>query len=90
MNDKPEDVRNKINKYAFSGGGATLKEHQEKGGNLSIDVPYIYLYHFLKDEERLKQIAEEYGSGRMLTSEIKKIAIDVINQELAGHKTERD
>lgn len=40
LTDKPDEVKKKINKYAFSGGGATLEEHKEKGANLDIDVPY--------------------------------------------------
>ena len=56
LNDKPEDIKNKINKYAFSGGGATLKEHQEKGANLEVDIPYQYLRFFLENDERLEEI----------------------------------
>ena len=89
LNDTPATVASKIKRYAFSGGGVTLEEHRKNGGNLSVDVPYIYLYHFLKDEERLKQIAEEYRTGKMLTGEIKQIATDVINQLIAEHQVER-
>jgi len=45
-----------INKYAFSGGGATVEEHKEKGGNCDVDVSYQYLTFFLDDDERLAQI----------------------------------
>ena len=40
LTDKPEDIKRKINKYAFSGGGATVEEHKKNGANLDIDVPY--------------------------------------------------
>ncbi len=40
MSDSPTEVKNKINKYAFSGGGATLEEHKANGANLEVDVPF--------------------------------------------------
>jgi tryptophanyl-tRNA synthetase len=40
LTDKPADVKRKVSKYAFSGGGATLEEHKANGANLEIDVPY--------------------------------------------------
>lgn len=78
MTDKPNDIKNKVNKYAFSGGGATLDEHKANGANLDIDVPYQWLRFFLESDEELAHIAEEYGSGRMMTGEIKKKLIDVL------------
>lgn len=45
-----------INKYAFSGGGATVEEHKEKGGNCEVDISYQYLRFFLEDDERLETI----------------------------------
>ena len=45
-----------INKYAFSGGGTTVEEHREKGGNCDVDVSYQYLTFFLEDDEKLEQI----------------------------------
>jgi len=27
LTDKAADIKNKVNKYAFSGGGATIEEH---------------------------------------------------------------
>jgi len=59
-----------INKYAFSGGGATLEEHRAKGANLDVDVPWKYLNFFMEDDTKLAQIGREYGAGRMLTGEV--------------------
>lgn len=58
-----------INKYAFSGGGATLEEHRAKGANLDVDVPWKYLNFFMEDDSKLGHIGREYGAGRMLTGE---------------------
>lgn len=48
--------RIKVNKYAFSGGGATTEEHKEKGGNCDVDVSYQYLTFFMEDDARLAEI----------------------------------
>lgn len=89
VSDNNEVIREKIVKYAFSGGGNTLKEHKEKGGNLSVDVPYIYLYHFLEDEKELARIAEEYSSGRMSSKEIKELMIAEVMKLIERHRMSR-
>ena len=45
-----------INKYAFSGGGATVEEHKEKGGNCEVDIAFQYLTFFMDDDDRLEEI----------------------------------
>ena len=40
-------------------------------------MSWKYLQFFMDNDERLKQIGEEYGSGRMLTGEIKAELIKV-------------
>jgi tryptophanyl-tRNA synthetase len=40
LTDSPAEVKKKINKYAFSGGGVTLEEHKKNGGNVDIDIPF--------------------------------------------------
>jgi tryptophanyl-tRNA synthetase len=89
MNDTAAIVMNKIKKYAFSGGGETIKDHRSNGANLEVDVSYIYLTHFLEDTERLNAIAGLYKSGTLLTSEIKKIVIDLINKIIKKHNDDR-
>ena len=89
MTDTPKQIKDKINKHAFSGGGRTLEEHRENGGNLKKDIPYNYLTYFLEDDDQLEHIAKEYSSGRMMTSEIKTIMINVIQQYVANHQLEK-
>lgn len=43
MNDTPKQLKNKINKHAFSGGQATVEEHRKLGGNCDLDISYQYL-----------------------------------------------
>jgi tryptophanyl-tRNA synthetase len=80
MTDTDEQIKNKINKYAFSGGGATLEAHRQNGADLSVDVPFQYLSFFLEDDEELKSIEIEYGSGRMSTGAVKQRCIQVIQE----------
>lgn len=78
MTDTAEQIKKKINKYAFSGGGATLEEQREKGANLTVDVPYQYLRFFLEDDQELEQIGTQYAAGLMLTGEVKKKCIETL------------
>ncbi|HDD46324.1 MAG TPA: tryptophan--tRNA ligase [Candidatus Aenigmarchaeota archaeon] len=87
LSDSPEEVRYKIMRYAFSGGGATIKEHREKGGNTEVDVAYQWLYIiFEENDNKIAKIKEEYESGKMLTGELKNYLIEKINRFLEEHR----
>lgn len=87
MTDSPKEVKNKINKYAFSGGQPTVEEHRKKGGNPEIDVSFQYLkFFFEKDDKKLKKIYDDYKSGKILTGELKKILIEKVNDFLSEHQ----
>ena len=58
LTDTPNQIKNKINKYAFSGGRDTREEHEKYGGNTEVDVSYQYLTFFLDDDERLAEIKQ--------------------------------
>ncbi len=89
-NDTPAEVKNKINKYAFSGGRDTIEEHRKLGGNPEIDVSFQYLKHFFEeDDKKLEEIEKEYKSGKLSTGELKKYAIEKINKFLAQHQERR-
>ena len=84
-------VKKKINKYAFSGGQPDIDEHRKKGGNPDIDVSYQYLRIFFEpDDNKLKQIYDDYRSGKMLSGELKAILIEKINEFLKGHQEKRE
>lgn len=80
MTDTPKQIQTKINKYAFSGGGATLEEHRRLGGDPEVDVPYQYISFFMEDDEELENLAVEYRSGRLLTGEMKKKCIELMQK----------
>lgn len=88
MDDTPKQIQKKINKYAFSGGRALLEEHRELGGNVDVDVAYQYLSFFSHDDEKLEQLAAQYKSGELMSSEMKKECIAVL-QEYVGAYQER-
>ena len=89
VTDSERAIRDKINKFAFSGGGATLAEHREKGANLAVDVAYQWLTFFMEDDARLEQIGREYGAGRMTSGEVKKELIDCIVPIVRAHQEAR-
>ena len=85
--DSPEQVKKKINKYAFSGGQPDIDEHRKVGGDPDIDVSYQYLRIFFEpDDKKLKQIHDDYKSGKMLTGELKQILIEKINKFLSRER----
>ena len=89
--DSPEVVKKKINKYAFSGGQPDIDEHRKIGGNPDIDVSYQYLRIFFEpDDNKLKNIYNDYKSGKMLTGELKSILIEKINEFLSVHQQKRE
>lgn len=88
--DSPKEVKEKI-WQAFSGGGATLKEHREKGGNPEIDIACQYLYFmFEENDEKIKEIFEGYKKGVITTGEIKKYLIKKVIRFLKKHQKNRE
>lgn len=71
MKDQPNQSKNKINKYVFSGGQATEAEQRELGGDTEKDMSYQYLTFFMEDDDELEKINLAYQKGEMLTGELK-------------------
>jgi tryptophanyl-tRNA synthetase len=91
LTDTPDEVKKKINKYAFSGGQSTIEDHRKLGGNPDVDVSFQYLRMFFEqDDEKLSQIYHDYKSGKLLTGELKKILIDKMNAFLKDHQEKRE
>ncbi|CAF0874170.1 unnamed protein product [Rotaria sordida] len=89
LTDSPKDIKTKINKYAFSGGKESIEEHRAKGGDCAVDVSFQYLRFFMDDDERLEQIRQDYSSGKLLTGELKKILIEVLQTLVSQHQERR-
>ena len=58
LTDTLDQIKQKINKYAFSGGRDTKEEHRKYGGNTEVDVSYQYLTFFLEDDAKLADIKQ--------------------------------
>jgi len=89
LSDSPDQIKTKINKYAFSGGRDNVAEHREKGGDCDIDISFQYLSFFLDDDEKLEMIRDKYSSGQMLTGELKKELISVLQELVRNHQEMR-
>jgi len=91
LTDSPEDAERKIKKYAFSGGQVTLEEHRKKGGNPDVDVAYQFLRYGLEpDDKKLKNIYDDYKSGKLLSGELKQITCEKLKTFLKKHHEERE
>ena len=91
MTDSPNEVKKKINKYAFSGGRDTLEEHRKLGGNPDIDVSFQYLKFFFEpNDEKLMKIYNDYKKGILLSGELKNILIEKVNNFLKDHQEKRN
>jgi tryptophanyl-tRNA synthetase len=89
MTDTPKQIKTKINKHAFSGGQETVDLHKELGGNPDVDVSYIYLTYFEDDDELLEKIYNDYKSGDLLTGELKKKAIELLQAYVQDFQQKR-
>jgi tryptophanyl-tRNA synthetase len=86
LSDDPRTVRNKIMKYAFSGGQDTVEKHRKLGGDPDVDVSFQWLnLLFEPNEEKIKSIEQDYRSGKMLTGELKEILVQKLNGFLEKH-----
>lgn len=75
LSDSDDIITSKIKKHAYSGGQETIEKHRLLGGNINIDISYQYLLFFEEDDSLLKDIAEGYKKGILLTSELKEMLI---------------
>ena len=90
LSDSAPEVERKIRKYAFSGGRDSAEEHRARGGDPEIDVSFQYLkFFFEQDDKKLEKIYNEYRTGKLLTSELKKITIEKITTFLREHQKKR-
>lgn len=90
LTDSSEEIKQKVSKYAFSGGRDTKEEHRRLGGNTEVDVSYQYLTFFLEDDAKLAQIKQDYESGKLLTADLKQELIGVLTPLVQEHQRRRE
>jgi tryptophanyl-tRNA synthetase len=70
-----ESVRRKLMK-ALSGGRDTLAEHRKLGAIIEKDMVFeLMKQHLVEDDRELNKIFKSYKSGKLLSGELKEIAI---------------
>jgi len=89
VSDTNKQIKEKINKYAFSGGQVSAEEQRAKGADVSIDVSYAYLTYIMEDDERLAQIGRDYAAGKLLTGEVKAILIEELQKLVNTHQANK-
>ncbi|KAL2941201.1 Tryptophan--tRNA ligase cytoplasmic [Bienertia sinuspersici] len=89
VTDSAKDIKNKVNRYAFSGGQDSVENHRKYGANLEVDIPVKYLGFFLEEDAELEHIKTEYAAGRLLTGEVKKRLIEVLTEMVERHQRAR-
>ena len=89
LTDTDAQIKDKVSKYAFSGGGATKVEHMTRGGNTEIDVPIQWLSFFLEDDKQLADLEWGYATGRIMSGEIKAILITLLQGVVRRHREGR-
>ena len=77
--DDPKAVE-KVIKSAFTGGRATLEEQRKLGAVIEKDMVFELLkQHLVESDKELEKIRADYASGKMLSGEIKQLAIEKMN-----------
>lgn len=89
MNDTAKTIKNKVNRHAFSGGADTAELQRLNGGNPDVDVSFQYLRFFLEDDAELDAVEAAYRKGEMLTGELKKRCIEVLQEFVGGFQERR-
>ncbi len=83
LDEDIDEIPDKINKYAYSGGRTSAEEHRKKGGNPDVDTSFQWLHILLEeDDKEIEGIRREYESGELLTGELKQIAIEKLQDFL--------
>ncbi len=90
LSDDPKTIRKKI-WTAFSGGQPTLELHRKLGGNPDVDVAYQWLYYFFEpDDNKIKQLHDDYRSGKLLSGDMKNILIEKVTKFIEEHQQRRE
>lgn len=92
LTDTAEEIHQKIKNHALSGGQEKAADQRKLGANLEVDVAYQWLRFFLEDDDELKRIGEEYGSGQgeyWCSSKVKERLVSILQTLVAEHQERR-
>ncbi|KAK9803850.1 hypothetical protein WJX73_008494 [Symbiochloris irregularis] len=91
VTDSAKQIKNKLNKYALTGGQDTKELQIKHGANLEVDVPWKYLNFFLDDDAELAEIGKRYSEGdeSMMSGHVKKRLAEVLAEIVLRHQEAR-
>ncbi len=89
LDDDEDSVKRKMMKYAFSGGKDTVAEQRKYGANPDVDFAFNAYAMFEDDPAKIRQVYDDYKSGRMLSGEMKELSARKINERLAEMRRRR-
>ncbi|MFH1780286.1 MAG: tryptophan--tRNA ligase [Candidatus Micrarchaeota archaeon] len=82
MIELPEDAKSVSRKImrALTGGRDTIEEHRKLGPVMEKDMVFELLkQHFIEDDKELQEVYDEYSSGKMLSGELKTLAVEKVS-----------
>lgn len=76
--DDEKTIRNKIIRYAYSGGGGdgSLADHKKYGGDPEKDISFQYLRYLEYDDNKLEKIRIGFAKGEISCGEMKILLLD--------------
>jgi tryptophanyl-tRNA synthetase len=87
LSDNEDLVKQKIFRFAFTGGRESKSAHKKYGGNPAICVVYQWLYFlFEQDDSKLAERETLCKNGDTLCGECKHYLIEKIQKFLANHR----
>lgn len=89
LNDDQNTIKQKISRFAFSGGQETMEMHKRLGGDTEVDVPFQYLRYFLEDDDELERLESEYKAGSLGSGTMKKRCIEVVQAFVKEYQEKR-
>jgi len=92
LTDTSTVLRDKIKKYAFSGGGGdgSLEQHKQFGGNPDIDISCKYLKYFEYDDDVYNKICDDFKKGILTCGDTKTLLTDKLIPIIEEHQQKRN
>jgi len=88
--DSNEEIKRKISK-ALTGGQKTLEEQKKKGGDPDKDMIFeLFKQHLITDDNELEKRIKDYKEGKILDSENKKYAIELLQKYMEDFRKKYD
>jgi tryptophanyl-tRNA synthetase len=88
LTDSPEDARDKIRR-CYSGGASYFEAHRLYGAVPEVCSAFNLLTYNMEDQEEWRQLHDDYAAGKLLVSEVKALATDMVSMILKEHADRR-